>query len=135
MRVPPNARAHDTCIAHTVFALISPCVLQHTHARLQPHKHAPLHAPAGKYKEAEETLLQIANDKYRNEYTYTSWLARCYIMNGKARLAWERYLQVGLGWGWGGVGAVPAGGVGVGMGFGGWVGGRGRDREGGSGWG
>ncbi|KAG2432148.1 hypothetical protein HXX76_009071 [Chlamydomonas incerta] len=51
-------------------------------------------AATGKYKEAEETLLQIANDKYRNEYTYTSWLARCYIMNGKARLAWERYLQL-----------------------------------------
>ena len=51
-------------------------------------------ASTGNYKEAEETLLLVQADKYRGEYCYLSWLARCYIMNKKARLAWELYLKM-----------------------------------------
>lgn len=48
----------------------------------------------GNFKEAEEVFLLITNEKIKSEYTYLSWLARCYIMNRKARLAWELYLKM-----------------------------------------
>lgn len=32
------------------------------------------------YKAAEEALLLIHNERYKAEYVYISWLARCYIM-------------------------------------------------------
>ena len=51
-------------------------------------------ACTGNYKEAEETLLLVQSDRYRSEYCFLSWLARCYIMNKKARLAWELYLKM-----------------------------------------
>ena len=31
---------------------------------------------------------------WQNDYAYLSWLARCYIMNNKARLAWELYVKL-----------------------------------------
>ena len=51
-------------------------------------------AAAGEYREAEEGLLQIQNEKYKQEYCYLSWLCRSYIRNGKPHLAWEIYINM-----------------------------------------
>ncbi|KAG5279003.1 hypothetical protein AALO_G00105060 [Alosa alosa] len=56
--------------------------------------YAQAKASLGNYKEAEEVLLMIQSEKIRNDYVYKSWLTRCYIMNKKARLAWELYLKM-----------------------------------------
>ena len=51
-------------------------------------------AAVGNYQEAEEIFLNITNEKLKADYAYLSWLARCFIMNSKARLAWELYLKM-----------------------------------------
>ncbi|WAQ97606.1 IFT56-like protein [Mya arenaria] len=56
--------------------------------------YAQAKAAVGNFKEAEEVALLIQSDKIKNDYTYLSWLARCYIMNRKSRLAWELYLKM-----------------------------------------
>jgi len=56
--------------------------------------YAQAKAAVGNYKEAEEVFLLIQSEKIKNDYTYIAWLSRCYIMNRKARLAWEMYLKM-----------------------------------------
>uniref|UniRef100_H3DJH0 Intraflagellar transport protein 56 n=1 Tax=Tetraodon nigroviridis TaxID=99883 RepID=H3DJH0_TETNG len=57
--------------------------------------YAQAKAALGSFQEAEEFFLMIQSEKIKNDYVYLSWLARCYIMNQKARLAWELYLKMG----------------------------------------
>ncbi|KAF7654445.1 hypothetical protein LDENG_00069740 [Lucifuga dentata] len=57
--------------------------------------YAQAKAALGNYKEAEEVFLLIQSEKIKNDYVYLSWLARCYIMNQKGRLAWELYRKMG----------------------------------------
>ncbi|CAI2722666.1 unnamed protein product [Schistosoma spindalis] len=56
--------------------------------------YAQAKAAVGAYKEAQEVFLLIQSEHIRSEYTYLSWLARCYIMTKQARLAWELYLKM-----------------------------------------
>ncbi len=51
-------------------------------------------AASGAFKDAEQSFLLIENDKMKYDYVFLSWLARCYIRNNKARLAWELYLKL-----------------------------------------
>ncbi|KAM9819353.1 intraflagellar transport protein 56 isoform X1 [Syngnathus typhle] len=57
--------------------------------------YAQAKAATGNFKEAEEIFLLIQSEKIKSDYVYLSWLARCYIMNQKGRLAWELYLKMG----------------------------------------
>ncbi|KAI9219741.1 hypothetical protein BC828DRAFT_358743 [Blastocladiella britannica] len=51
-------------------------------------------AALGAWPEALEALLTVQDEKMRCEFTYISHLAKCYIMTGKARQAWDEYLKM-----------------------------------------
>ena len=44
------------------------------------------------FAEAEQALLAVADDKYKEDIVYMTWLARCHICLNKPRLAWDIYL-------------------------------------------
>lgn len=46
-------------------------------------------ASTGNYISAEEILLKVQENMYRSDPYYISWLAVCYIHNGKASKAWN----------------------------------------------
>ena len=60
------------------------------------YNYAIARAAAGKHKEAEPALraLQASHEEFSRDYIFQMWLARCLVMNGKAREAWEVYLKM-----------------------------------------
>lgn len=62
------------------------------------YNYAVARAAAGKYKEAEPALLSLqsggSSEELSRDYIFQMWLARCLVMNGKARHAWELYLKM-----------------------------------------
>ncbi|CAK9855489.1 unnamed protein product [Sphagnum jensenii] len=51
-------------------------------------------AVVGTYQEAEEALLLVSNERYHSDYYYQAWLCHCFIMAGKASLAWDHHVQI-----------------------------------------
>jgi intraflagellar transport protein 56 len=51
-------------------------------------------ASTGDFKEAKESLLLVQNEKYKAEFCYLSWLARCYILCNEPQHAWETYVRM-----------------------------------------
>jgi len=51
-------------------------------------------AAAHDYKEALEALLMVQQARYRTEFAYVTWLARCYIMTNEPARAWEAYTRM-----------------------------------------
>lgn len=51
-------------------------------------------AAAGEFKEAEEGLSAIQDERLKIDYVYISWLCKCYIMNGKPSMAWSVYFNM-----------------------------------------
>lgn len=62
------------------------------------YNYAIARAAAGKYKEAEPALVALQSgasaEELSKDYIFQMWLARCLVMNGKARQAWEIYLKM-----------------------------------------
>eukprot|EP01060_Flectonema_neradi_P012302 TRINITY_DN19169_c0_g2_i1.p1 TRINITY_DN19169_c0_g2~~TRINITY_DN19169_c0_g2_i1.p1 ORF type:complete len:561 (+),score=85.70 TRINITY_DN19169_c0_g2_i1:80-1762(+) len=51
-------------------------------------------ANTGQWSEAEQALSSIQGEKYKSEYCYLAWLARCYIYLKQPKKAWELYLKM-----------------------------------------
>ena len=51
-------------------------------------------ANTGQWADAEQALSSIQGEKYKSEYCYLAWLARCYIYLKQPKKAWELYLKM-----------------------------------------
>eukprot|EP01061_Rhynchopus_euleeides_P016732 TRINITY_DN28047_c0_g1_i1.p1 TRINITY_DN28047_c0_g1~~TRINITY_DN28047_c0_g1_i1.p1 ORF type:complete len:559 (+),score=224.25 TRINITY_DN28047_c0_g1_i1:259-1935(+) len=51
-------------------------------------------ANSGQWTEAEQALSAIQSERYRAEYCYLAWLARCHIYRKQPKRAWELYLKM-----------------------------------------
>lgn len=45
-------------------------------------------AASGDWRAGEEELSRVSNGAYREELSYKTWLAKCFVRNGKAASAW-----------------------------------------------
>ena len=51
-------------------------------------------ASVNEFKEAETAFTKIKSERYKQEYTYISWMTKILIMNQKPKLAWEMYINM-----------------------------------------
>lgn len=63
----------------------------------RPHRHRHVPGPTRRpvAQDAEDVLTKVESDVLRREEVFLTWLARCHILTGKARFAWQLYDKIG----------------------------------------